>query len=448
MAIMLTLALMVRSIGGDRDIQSIEIATASALDEVELPTLATIDSEIGTAGVAAPASSGEVGVELSEVAFPENQSEASAAATATVERNSIERLMQQSGAVVGGGFEGRTKEARSRFGKPGLGTPESEDAVERGLAWLAAHQRPDGGWRFDLAETPCRGVCRNSGTVGTSTGATALALLSFLGAGYLPSDSKYGETVNRGLYYLISHGVETKHGIDLQEGTMYAHGLAAIALAEAYAMSGDEGLRAPAQGAIDFICHAQHPHGGWRYYPGQPGDTTVFGWQLMALKSGQLGKLRVPSPVIELARQYLDSVQLDNGSFYGYQKPAKDPSPTAVGLLSRMYYGWRLGDNRLARGVEFLGKRGPSPTDMYYNYYATNVLHHYGGPWWYGWNEQMRNFLVATQSREGHEAGSWFFVDQHGNAGGRLYTTAMCIMILEVYYRHMPLYGEDSRDGF
>ncbi|MFM2094285.1 MAG: hypothetical protein RIS70_1409, partial [Planctomycetota bacterium] len=66
----------------------------------------------------------------------------------------------------------------------------------------------------------------------------------------------------------------------------------------------------------------------------------------------------------------------------------------------------------------------------------------------YGWNEQMRNFLVATQSREGHEAGSWFFVDQHGNAGGRLYTTAMCIMILEVYYRHMPLYGEDSRDGF
>jgi hypothetical protein len=89
--------------------------------------------------------------------------------------------------------------------------------------------------------------------------------------------------------------------------------------------------------------------------------------------------------------------------------------------------------------------------NMYYNYYATQVLHHYGGYPWRKWNELMREYLVATQAPSGHEQGSWFFFgSDHGClAGGRLYCTAMASMILEVYYRHMPLYKERStKDNF
>jgi hypothetical protein len=234
----------------------------------------------------------------------------------------------------------------------------------------------------------------------------------------------------------------TPHGGDLQEGTMYAQGIAAIALCEAYAMTHDETLRSVAQLAIDFICSAQHPEGGWRYFPGQPGDTTVFGWQLMALKSARLAGLSVPESVLERAEQFLDRVQSGEGSFYGYQKPDKSPTPTAIGLLSRMYYGWPQDDPYLAQGVAYLQKLRPSRTDVYFNYYATQVMHHYEGPGWPDWNREIRDRLVATQSRRGHEHGSWYFHDPIGKQGGRLYTTAMCVMILEVYYRYMPLYGK------
>ncbi len=346
------------------------------------------------------------------------------------------------GHVSGGGFQGRAGDLKKQLLGQGGGTRESEDAVGLGLAWLAAHQWQDGGWRLDLADGPCGGRCRNSGKVATSTGATGLALLPFLGAGHTHLAGDYRDVVHRGLYYLKSRGIKTPHGLDLQEGTMYGHGIATLALCEAYAMTQDESLREPAQQAIDFICYAQHSEGGWRYYPNQPGDTTVFGWQMMSLKSAAMGGLNVPSPVVALGQRFLDSVQSANGAYYGYQIRGKKPGPTAVGLLIRMYTGWPHEDARLQRGVEFLANEGPAQRDMYFNYYATQVMHHYGGPLWPKWNVKMREHLIKTQATTGHERGSWFFIDQHGSQGGRLYTTAICTMILEVYYRHMPIYQD------
>ncbi len=340
----------------------------------------------------------------------------------------------------GGGFEGRRGDGKGRLIEGGGGTPASENAVALGLAWLAAHQWPDGGWRFDLSQGPCGNQCQNSGTVSSTTGATGLALLPFLGAGQTHLEGEYRDVVNAGIYYLKAHAVTTSHGADLQEGTMYAQGIAAIALCEVYAMTRDESLRQTAQHAIDFICWAQHSAGGWRYYPSQPGDTTVFGWQMMALKSAAMAGLDVPSPVVTLAERFLDSVESGGGAYYGYITRARSPGPTAIGLLIRMYTGWDHYDPRLRRGVTYLAQEGPSKTDMYFNYYATQVMHHYGGPQWRPWNEEMRDYLVRTQASAGHERGSWFFADPHGGKGGRLYTTAMCTMILEVYYRHMPLY--------
>lgn len=350
---------------------------------------------------------------------------------------------------VGGGLEGRSDELRAALVGERGGTPASEEAVTKGLRWLAAHQRNNGSWHFDHRGEVCDGLCANPGTATTTTGATAIALLPFLGAGHTHQQGEHREVVKRGLYYLQSRMRETPQGGDYMEGTMYAQGLAAIALSEAYGMTKDPDLRPFAQEAIDYICYAQHSAGGWRYFPGQPGDTTVFGWQFMALKSASLAGLEVPSPVIERAARYLDSVQTEQGANYGYLKPAKEPTPSAVGLLARMYLGWPQKQPQLEQGTAYLAELGPSKEDMYFNYYATQVMHHYGGPEWDKWNTAMRDFLVESQAKRGHEHGSWFFPDEHALAGGRLYTTAMCVMILEVYYRHMPLYGARSIDeGF
>jgi len=159
------------------------------------------------------------------------------------------------------------------------------------------------------------------GSHGTTTGATALALLPFLGAGYLPENRKYGQVVERGLYYLKNRILMTPHGGDLQEFDVWPR-LATIALCEGYSLTQDDSFGHGAK-RIDFICHVQHPKGGGGTIL-SAGDTTVFGWQFMSLKSAQLAGLNVPSPVVERAAKYLDTVQSEGGAYYGYLKTEKE----------------------------------------------------------------------------------------------------------------------------
>ena len=366
---------------------------------------------------------------------------------------------------------------RSQAGKQALltrygGTEASEAAVARGLSWLKNHQQPGGFWSFDHRTPQCDGSCGNHGSMGRSnTGATALALLAYMGSGSTYTDGQYQETIENGLNYLINTGKLTEKGLDLRgdfEGNsgMYIQGIATICLSEAAAMneaaiaaakprdsmigvksrrivvSDTKKLKAAAQAAIAFVSNAQHPEGGWRYNPGQAGDTSVVGWQIMGLVSGRSAKLQVPPLVLSRANRFLDSVAANNGANYGYDKPGSKESTTAIGLLCRMYMGWDRNTPALKRGVEFLSKKKPSPNNMYYNYYATQVLHHYGGDEWTKWNEVMREQLVKTQILKGHGTGSWDLADPHGGAGGRLYMTCLATMTLEVYYRHLPLYDE------
>lgn len=347
-----------------------------------------------------------------------------------------------------GGLNGKDRRTRRGNAFEAGATPGSEDAVEQALLWISRHQRKDGSWRFDHRDGACDGSCRNPGNHASTTASTALALLCFYGAGYTHVEGQYADTVNRGLYYLGGHMLLTKEGGDLQEGSMYAQGISTIALCEAAAMTDDPTLRGYGERAIQFILYAQDKKGGgWRYMPGEPGDTTVTGWQLMALKSAQMSGIPVPSPAFEGANRFLDSVQSRNGALYGYQNPQQRDSTTAVGLLSRMYLGWKHDHAPLQEGILYLDKLGPSKNDLYYNYYATQVMRHYGGEPWKRWNPKMRDYLISTQARNGHETGSWYFPEKHNDQGGRLLNTCLATMTLEVYYRHQPLYQKNAANS-
>jgi hypothetical protein len=354
-------------------------------------------------------------------------------------------LLQASDATMQGKLQRRTPGGRSEAVSYAGGTPQSEEAVERALRWFAAHQRTDGSWSFNHLSDACQHYCSRPGSEGSSTAATAMVLLPFLGAGYTHKQGDYQDVVRRGLVYLKNRGIRFSYGFDLRDGSMYGHALGTIAMCEAYGMTKDPELKDAAQAALDFISYAQDNNtGGWRYNLGEPGDTTVTGWMLMALKSGQMARLNVDSPAIFSARRFLASVQTADGSQYGYQSRKPRPATTAVGLLCRMYTGWQRDNPALAKGIAQLGTWGPSKDDIYYNYYATQTLFHWAGPEWEPWNRKMRDRLISTQEREGHPSGSWYFESQWSAAGGRLYNTAMATMILEVYYRFMPLYGEEA----
>ncbi|HEY2838011.1 MAG TPA: hypothetical protein VGJ26_02600 [Pirellulales bacterium] len=369
-----------------------------------------------------------------------------------LQRAPVADLAKAIGKVGGTGLEGRGDAARKSLVYAHGGNADSENSVGLALEWLAAHQLPDGSWNFNHQKGACKGLCANPGQMDRAEiAATALGLLPFLGAGQTHMQGKYKKNVQGGLYFLVNKMKVGPNGGDLgyEQGNMYGHGLASIALCEAYALSKDKSLAVPAQQALNFIVYAQDPlGGGWRYQPRMPGDTSVVGWQLMALKSGHMAYLDVPPQTIKGVTNFLNTVQTDSGARYGYTDgAAHSEATTAIGLLCRMYLGWKHDESALERGVQFLSKRGPSETNMYFNYYATQVLHHYEGEEWTTWNTKMRDFLIKEQKKSGHEKGSWYLQDSSAMQGGRLYTTAMCAMTLEVYYRHLPIYQKQSTDA-
>ena len=364
-------------------------------------------------------------------------------------------LLAAVGAYAGNGLSGRGASARSALVRKNGGTAGSENAVALALQWFANHQNPDGSWSFDHRVSPmCQGRCPDHGSITEArNGATAMALLPFLGAGQTHREGKYKQVVYRGLYYLITKQRESTQGpggLWEERGHMYSHGLCSIALCEAYGMTRDRELMQPAQLSLDFISSAQDPvGGGWRYQVKERGDTSVVGWQLMALKSGHMAYLNVNPNTIKAAYKYLDGVQADSGAAYGYTDPGNGQATSAIGLLSRMYLGWKKDHGPLQRGAERLSGIGPSDHNMYYNYYATQIMRHLGGDMWEKWNPEMRDYLVNSQNKAGHTKGSWNFQDPHGASGGRIYCTALATMILEVYYRHMPIYQKAaSEDDF
>ena len=346
----------------------------------------------------------------------------------------------------------RTADARREAARTLGGSPESEEAVEQGLVWLALNQYPDGHWSLDdFPGTPPADI--GQGSFRADSAATGLALLAYLGAGYTHRSGKYQDVVNRGVTWLLKR---QKPDGDLFADEsefvwFYSHGIASIALCEGYGLTKDVALKEPAQRALNFIVDSQHPEfGGWRYRPRFESDTSVSGWQLMALKSGEMSGLIVPKDAYVRVGKWLDSVQSKTSSGQFSYHPTRDASPTmtAEALLMRQYLGAKRNDAQLIAGANFLRTRLPDfgQRDSYYWYYATQVMFHMQGEYWSAWNNSLRDSLLETQSKDGSISGSWDPArptpEKWSKAGGRHYVTCLNLLMLEVYYRHLPLYLE------
>lgn len=332
------------------------------------------------------------------------------------------------------------------------GTNDSEVAVDRGLLWLVTHQNPDGSWSLENFHANCKGKhanCPGAGKMRSNAAATGLALLPLLAAGHTHQEGHYKKAVADGLKWLAEH--QKGDGNLLGPGdkqTMYSHGIASIALCEACGMTDDPELKEVAAKALAFIVKAQHAgSGGWRYNPNESGDTSVVGWQMMALKSGEMAGIPVPKQTFDNTAKWLKSVEGNQpvGGQFAYNSRGASPAMTAEGLLCLQFMGTERNSPRMRAGADYLMRHLPRPDQKntsYYWYYATQVMYHMQGPYWDAWNEKLRDELVKSQLNTGQLAGTWHPRDNWENTGGRIYATSMKLLMLEVYYRHLPLYEQ------
>jgi len=326
------------------------------------------------------------------------------------------------------------------------GSAQTEQAVSNGLAFLARTQEADGRWN----------IARHGGQARHDVAATACALLAFYGRGERHDQQcQYRQTVSRGLEWLLAQqdvATGDLRGMNPAHNAMYDHGIASLALVEAYGVTKDSTLRPPARAAIEFIAESQHPAGGWRYVPGQAGDLSVSGWMIMALESARMSGIPVPEEAVAGAVKFLDSVRGgSHGGSYGYtNSPGKRNSGrdgmNAAGFFCSQLMGSSPNNARAFESSAILGRTGCKPGDLYYAYYGTLAAYQYQGPLWKKWMKRMQDAFIQSQAKDG----SWNLRGQHASAMGKVVGTALVVLCLEAHYRYTPLYGlgfEPSADG-
>ena len=340
------------------------------------------------------------------------------------------------------------------------GTDASEEAVEKALIWLASVQEEDGSWdaskhgsgKIGIDED---GIDRLKAGLNADAGVTGLTVLAFLGAGYTPDEGKYAKTVGKAIDWLISQQREDGYlgGDATRYAGMYCHGMASYALAESYGMQSErvvnDKLEKALIKAINFTVGMQNQEdGGWRYLSEWTGDMSMFGWQMMALKSAEIAGLTVPEPAKKLMVKFLVDRSLGDKKGLAAYHPEYGseitPAMTAEALFCKQMLGISRENPASIEAAEYLlnAKNLPrqSNPNLYYWYYGTLAMYQFGGEEWDQWNQVLRELLTESQEKKGNFAGSWNPEGPWGGYGGRIYSTAIATLSLEVYYRFLPLY--------
>lgn len=351
-----------------------------------------------------------------------------------------------------------TKSVQKQRGRPSLETIEAlggSDASEKGIGaaldWLARNQEADGRW-----DTRKHGAKDDYDTAGTGS-----ALLCFYGWGLShTADGKYQTNIKKALDWLVAQQKEDGDlsGGGKATGRMYCHGIATIALCEAYGATKDPKLKVPAEKAIALILASQSPSkGGWRYEPAKNGvpskdsDTSVTGWQYMALHSAKMADIQVPQSAFDLAGKWFAYAGGGkHGGLYGYDGPSRsNPAMVATGMFCRQLDLVPPTEPMMQESADLLKMHSinPKAPDLYHVYYATLALYQHQGPVWLAWNEKLKEILPLIQRKDGAESGSWNPTGQHIVPGGRVISTAFATLSLEVYYRLLPMYGFRNEDA-
>jgi len=340
---------------------------------------------------------------------------------------------------------------RPRLAQQQGASSESERAVKLALKWLAANQEPDGRWNATRhgagLETKTAGRDRQGAGARADTAMTGLALLTFLASGHTHQDGDYEATVRRGLEYLIrlqrSDGGLGGSAASFEYN--YCHAMATLALSEAYGMTGDAALDAPVRRAVGYTLANQNPStGGWRYSPWDAGDTSMLGWQWMALKSAELAGIPIPEKTRDGVLRFLSTVSSGtHGGFAAYRQGESATRPmTAEALLVRQLLGMGNDTPTAREAAKYILEQvpGQGEDNVYYWYYGTLAMYQLQGPYWDQWNQALQRKLLSTQRSDGPAAGSWDPDRIWGGYGGRVYSTTLSALSLEVYYRYLPLY--------
>lgn len=374
---------------------------------------------------------------------------------------------------TGGGPMGQRRRGGRGKGPYGGGVRLAKD---RALDWLADHQSRDGNWDGDgfMKEgDPTRGpLATGAGSALHDVGLTGLALLAFLGAGETHQSGVYRKNVRLALSWLRKRqDAEGSFAARTTERFTYDHAIATLAMVEAYAMTRSPLLRGPALQGLTFCMACQNPYGGWRYgeRDGET-DASVTGWMIMALKSGKMAGLPVDEQAVAWGVTALEKLTDEDTGRVGYiqkgspvvREPdmleafpaAESEAMTAVGVLARVFGGHDPADDALIRaGGDLLTECLPAwdesrgSVDMYYWYYGSLAAFQIGGTHWRHWRRAMEEAVLGSQRGLGAHGkpdnftGSWDPVGPWGKVGGRVYSTALMTLCLEVYYRYGRVFG-------
>jgi len=378
-------------------------------------------------------------------------------------------------------YEERTKPKTPEWLGERGGTIESQKAVEDGLNWLARHQGADGHWGADCLGTDPNSRCdQKAPCQGTGQAyeiaQTGLALLAFQAAGhYYFNGQKYSGQVAKGLDYFVQEQApdgsivgsqnpsaeQIKAGAKFQQYFMYEHALGTFALCEACAVAIAEGKKPDprylkaAERAVYFIQRLQHDDGGWRYTTNarDPSDCSVSGWVMLALKTAREAKLSVSPQTVSRMMDFFAAHYANGRTYYQPPNPGTD-AMTGVGMMAVEFFQHTVDAPIVQGGADYLADQADGHglfflPNYYLWYNCTMAMFQVGGGPWKRWNSPVRDRVTGLQAQgEGCERGSWPPNDQWGGQGGRIYSTALAVLTLEVYYRFQRVAGQQENDKF
>jgi hypothetical protein len=293
---------------------------------------------------------------------------------------------------------------------------EVERIYIKGLQYLVRNQTPEGNWK-DLPH-------------GAEPGVVGLAIVSMLAHGDDPNFGPYAQPIRRGLDFIIKQQNEKTGYIGK---TMYNHGFATLALAEAYGAVEDPRLGPALKKAVQLVLTSQanNPLGAWRYAPeSNDADTTVSGAQMVALFAARNAGVAVPEEAIEKGLKYFLKMQTPEGGF-GYSSPSgPNAARTAIGCLI-LALAKEKDSRSFETAFEFL-KKTPSDQNyaQYYLYYASQAFFQASPQAWQAWNRKNIASLKASQNMEGNWDGQF----------GPTFGTSASLLSLALNYRFLPIY--------